>query len=121
MTGDVGTYSWSSTKEPSLGGCRHWRAKRAQYLGVLIEISDIFGYVSYVNFSMRMLRKIIAKETEKSKRCTCCCSKAGSSASLALISSYSSLNARLHSQLIPDLYQQVIGVPIMYVHVDTGI
>ena len=39
-----------------------------QYLGVSIEISDIFGYVSYINFSMRMLRKIIAKDILKKAR-----------------------------------------------------
>ena len=38
---------------------------------------------------------IIAKETEKNKRCTLCCPNDDSSASLALTASYSPLNARL--------------------------
>ena len=47
---------------------------------------------------------IIAKEIEKkNKRCTGYCSNADSSASLALMASYSPLNARLDVLLSSDL------------------
>ena len=49
--------------------------------------------------------RIIAKETEKNKRCTRCCSNADSSASLALIASYSPLNARLDAFPSPVSYR----------------
>ena len=50
---------------------------------------------------------IIAKETEKSKRCTRYCSNDSSSASLALIASYSLLNARLDALLSPVSYLEL--------------
>ena len=52
---------------------------------------------------------IIAKETEKNKRCTRYCSNDSSSASLALIASYSPLNARLDALLSPVSYRRSSG------------
>ena len=57
---------------------------------------------------------IIAKETEKNKRCTRC-SNDGSSASLALIASYSPLNARLDALLSSVSYRSKV---LELLHID---
>ena len=59
--------------------------------------------------------RIIAKETEKNKRCTRCCSNDGSSASLALIASYSPLNARLDALLSSVSYRSKV---LELLHID---
>ena len=101
---------------------RYWRAKQAQCLVMSIEICDICVYVgmffsvidtwqqNYWRKRTRMPNKtIIAKETEKNKRCTRYCSNDSSSASLALLASYSPLNARLDALLSPVSYRWSSG------------
>ena len=60
--------------------------------------------------------RIIAKETEKNKRCTRCCSNDGSSASLAPIASYSPLNARLDALLSSVSYRSNV---LELLHIET--
>ena len=59
---------------------------------------------------------IIAKETEKNKRCTRYCSKAGSSASLSLIARYSPLNVCQDVLLSPVSYRSSSGAASIIDH-----
>ena len=63
---------------------------------------------------------IIAKETEKNKRCTRYCSNDSSSASLDLIASYSPLNARLDALLSPVSYRWSSGAASINDHMLLG-